>query len=576
MSLFIDFSSSKGRFVSVLLFLLISSANSLLAQSPTFSHVVQSTASGDKVYLELNLPNLQQSVDTLFARIDGVSSGASSQGWGDVLSNGSNPGMDINFSGYDINGLGGLTSTGTLTADSLSLNNDADIMGRLSVTNVATFGDSLTVSGYVAFSDSLEVLKALTIGQTLHVTGITSLGDSLHVSGNVDLDALFNAEGAATFGSTLQVTGITTLNDSLVVNSGARIAHSLTADSLSVTDVINGQIGDLSNHSTDNLTEGSSNLYYTDSRARGSLAAGTGVTYTESTGTIAIGQSVGTTDNVSFAGVSASATVTADSLSVTDVINGQIGDLSNHNTGNLTEGSNLYFTAARAIAALSDTIAHLIGRIEALESQSPGAETFTCGTSTVTFDGHDYATVEIGTQCWFAENLRSTKYNDDAVIPSGLNASAWSTTTDGAMTIYDEGGGSTETTNLTDYGRLYNWYAVNTGKLCPTGWHVPTDDEWSVLTDYLGGESVAGDKMKSSASDSPAWNGTTSSGFSGLPGGRRNGSGDFGSAGSSGFWWSSSPDGSLAWYRLLLSNSDSVLRSTYNQRGGFSVRCVRD
>jgi uncharacterized protein (TIGR02145 family) len=61
-----------------------------------------------------------------------------------------------------------------------------------------------------------------------------------------------------------------------------------------------------------------------------------------------------------------------------------------------------------------------------------------------------------------------------------------------------------------------------------------------------------------------------------LPGGRRNGSGDFGSAGSSGFWWSSSPDGSLAWYRLLLSNSDSVLRSTYNQRGGFSVRCVRD
>jgi uncharacterized protein (TIGR02145 family) len=144
------------------------------------------------------------------------------------------------------------------------------------------------------------------------------------------------------------------------------------------------------------------------------------------------------------------------------------------------------------------------------------------------------------------------------------------------MTIYDEGGGSTETTNLTDYGRLYNWYAVNTGKLCPTGWHVPTDDEWSVLTDYLGGESVAGDKMKSSASDSPAWNGTNSSGFSGLPGGRRNGSGDFGSAGSSGFWWSSSPDGSLAWYRLLLSNSDSVLRSTYNQRGGFSVRCVRD
>ena len=479
-----------SRFFVLGLFL-VAPARHLLAQSPTYSNVVESTNSGNKVFLQVNLPNLQQSVDTLFARIDGVSASASSQSWGDVLNNGSNPGMDIDFSGYDINGLGGLTSTGTLTADSLSLNKDADIMGRLSVTNVATFGDSLTVSGYVAFSDSLEVLKALTIGQTLHVTGITSLGDSLHVSGNVDLDALFNAEGAATFGSTLQVTGITTLNDSLVVNSGARIAHSLTADSLSVTDVINGQIG----------------------------------------------------------------------------------DLSNHNTGNLTEGSNFYFTAARAIAALSDTIAHLIGRIEALESQSPGAETFTCGTSTVTFDGHDYATVEIGTQCWFAENLRSTKYNDDAVIPSGLIPSAWSTTTDGAMTINDEGG-SNETTNLTDYGRLYNWYAVNTGKLCPTGWHVPTDAEWSVLTDYLGGESVAGDKMKSSASDIPDWDGTNSSGFAGLPGGNRAGDGNFYGAGY-GYWWTSSPNDSYAW-RIILGSSDSVNRGYSNLRSGFSMRCVRD
>ncbi len=268
--------------------------------------------------------------------------------------------------------------------------------------------------------------------------------------------------------------------------------------------------------------------------------------------------------------------LSADSLSVTDVIDGQIGDLSNHDTGHLTEGSNLYFTAARAIAALSDTLAHLLGRIEALESQLSGAETFTCGTSVVNYDGHDYATVKIGTQCWFAENLRTTKYNDEAVIPGVLDASAWSTNTDGAMTINDEGGAN-ESTNLATYGRLYNWHAVNTGKLCPSDWHVPTDVEWTTLTDHLGGESVAGAKMKSSASDTPAWDGSNSSGFSGLPGGSRASIGLFFSPGSNGYWWSSSPYFSGASVRSLNSNNDDV--NGYYDIGlnrGFSVRCVRD
>ena len=198
------------------------------------------------------------------------------------------------------------------------------------------------------------------------------------------------------------------------------------------------------------------------------------------------------------------------------------------------------------------------------------------GITTVTYDGHEYPTVGIGTQCWFAENLRSTKYNDDAVIPSGLDNTSWSTTTEGAMTIYDEGG-SNEAANLADYGRLYNWHAVNTGKLCPTGWHVPTDAEWTTLTDHLGGPSVAGLKMKSSASDSPSWNGTNSSGFSALPGGLRSSvNGDFGNVGLLGYWWSSSPQSSDAWGRGLNSYGDYVDRSNYYQRYGFSVRCVRD
>ena len=143
-----------------------------------------------------------------------------------------------------------------------------------------------------------------------------------------------------------------------------------------------------------------------------------------------------------------------------------------------------------------------------------------------TFEGYTYDVVQIGTQCWFAENLRSENYNTGTAIATGLSDATWSTTTDGAVTVYDEGGANA-VANLSTYGRLYNWYAVNTGNLCPTGWHVPTDEEYTTLTDGLGGPTVAGDAMKSSASDSPAWNGTNSSGFSGLAGGYRNYNGDF-------------------------------------------------
>ena len=259
--------------------------------------VTQLNQNGNKVFLELDLRLLEAQLDTLFNATSAASSAASSSSWSDVLSNGSNPGMDINFNNYDITGLGELTSSGTLTADSLILNKDATITGRVDVTDVAEFGDSLKVTGFVEFADSLRIVKAVTIGETLYVTGVTTLGDSLHVAGNVDFDALFNVDGAATFGSSLTVAGATTLNDTLQVNSGAGIAGTLYADSLNVTDVINGQIGSLANHSTTNLTEGS-NLYFTDARARGAISAGTGVTL--STGEISIGQAVGTTDDVTF------------------------------------------------------------------------------------------------------------------------------------------------------------------------------------------------------------------------------------------------------------------------------------
>jgi len=211
----------------------------------------------------------------------------------------------------------------------------------------------------------------------------------------------------------------------------------------------------------------------------------------------------------------------------------------------------------------------------------PDCSTLVC--EPVEFNGHTYEVVAIGAQCWFAENLRSEKYRNGDWIPGNLSDLTWISTTMGARTVFGEGsshvssGSGDEVANLANYGRLYNWYSVEDGRgLCPTGWHVPSDGEWKELTDYLGGGSVAGSHMKSSSSDTPPWDGSNSSGFSGLPGGYRSYYGVFDGVGNYGCWWSSSPYSSGAWARLLRSNDAYVYRFYFNQRLGFSVRCVRD
>ena len=189
------------------------------------------------------------------------------------------------------------------------------------------------------------------------------------------------------------------------------------------------------------------------------------------------------------------------------------------------------------------------------------------------YQGYDYATVLIGEQCWFAENLRNENYENGDAIPAGLSSSEWEITSSGAVAVYNE-----DASNLETSGRLYNWYAVNDARgMCPSGWQVPTDGEWTVMTDELGGEYIAGGQMKTTYGWDNGGNGTNSSGFSGLPGGYRDGNGGFNNAGAYAIWWSSSPDGSSAWYRFLDFVSESVGRySVSSQRYGFSVRCVRD
>jgi len=205
--------------------------------------------------------------------------------------------------------------------------------------------------------------------------------------------------------------------------------------------------------------------------------------------------------------------------------------------------------------------------------------------STVTFDGYTYDLVAIGDQCWFAENLRTEHYNNGDAIPANLSDGEWSSTNSGAVAVYGEDAGCHDYSpdgdacdpswSLNEYGRLYNWYAVDDGRaLCPTGWHVPTDGEWTVLTDFLGGSSVAGNEMKTTYGWYDGGNGTNSSGFLGLPGGTRYGGGLFANAGANGAWWSGSPNGSFAWLRTLDGGNPSVFRDANERILGFSVRCI--
>jgi uncharacterized protein (TIGR02145 family) len=199
---------------------------------------------------------------------------------------------------------------------------------------------------------------------------------------------------------------------------------------------------------------------------------------------------------------------------------------------------------------------------------------FACGTSTVTYDGHNYTTVQIGSQCWFKENLRNDNYNDGTAIPGNLNDATWTSTTSGAQTVYGQGGPN-EALSLTTYGRLYNWYAVtDAAGLCPTGWHVPSNWEWTTLEAAVSSNANA---LKSNTGWASGDGGTNSSGFSALPGGLRNYYyGAFNFQGSYGYWWSSSLNGTDVWYRTLYSGFSIIDRLSDLPRYGFSVRCVQD
>jgi uncharacterized protein (TIGR02145 family) len=208
---------------------------------------------------------------------------------------------------------------------------------------------------------------------------------------------------------------------------------------------------------------------------------------------------------------------------------------------------------------------------------SAGPETAEQGPDIVIdIDGNVYETVKINRQTWMVKNLKTTKYNDGTAIPLVTDEKAWAALSSPGYCWYNNDSLSYKPT----YGALYNWYAVNTGKLCPMNWHVPSDEEWTSLITWLGGEVIAGNKLKETGTDfwvGPNTGATNEFGFSALPGGFRYQDGIFHDFGFSGYWWTSTKNSDTrAFFRYMDYEYSNVFRFNNLNKNGFSVRCIRD
>lgn len=196
-------------------------------------------------------------------------------------------------------------------------------------------------------------------------------------------------------------------------------------------------------------------------------------------------------------------------------------------------------------------------------------------------DGNVYTSITIGTQTWLVENLKTTKYNDGSSVPLVSDDDAWYNLEDPGTPgccWYD----NNEAANKSTYGALYNWHAVNTGKLCPVGWHVPSDEEWTVLITQLGGENEASGKLREAGTthwNSPNSEATNSSGFTALPAGFRYSDGPYERKGMFGVWWSATEengDPDYAYERYLVYDYNYAYRGTDYKSFAFSVRCIKN
>lgn len=190
-------------------------------------------------------------------------------------------------------------------------------------------------------------------------------------------------------------------------------------------------------------------------------------------------------------------------------------------------------------------------------------------------DGNIYDTVVIGTQVWLKENLKTGKFQNGVPLKLVTDPNEWSKVSVPAYCYY----GNTEGLK-NPYGAIYNWTAARLATLCPVGWRTPTIEEWEIMINYLGGESIAGGKLKEEGLVhwySPNTGATNESGFSALPGGDRNRYGSFDFMGQTGSWWTSSPSyDNSSWMVSINKNYASIKKVNFPVVAGYSVRCLKN
>ena len=197
-------------------------------------------------------------------------------------------------------------------------------------------------------------------------------------------------------------------------------------------------------------------------------------------------------------------------------------------------------------------------------------------TTITDIDGNVYHVITIGSQTWMVENLEVTRFRNGDSIPNITDETQWSNMTSAAWCNYEN-----DQAKGVLYGRLYNWYAVaDSRNICPAGWHIPTQAEWTTLINYLGGESVAGGKLKETGTVhwlSPNTGATNETGFTGLPCGTRNSSGSFSNEKNHGYWWTTNENDSTSALEWNVNYNHTDIYNYYDTKStGFSIRCIKD
>ena len=238
------------------------------------------------------------------------------------------------------------------------------------------------------------------------------------------------------------------------------------------------------------------------------------------------------------------------------------------------------------IQSQQDLIEGLTNSLEGVQGFEPCLLNWTCGCP-MPYQGYAYETVQIGDQCWFAENLRTEFYQNGDPIPADLTDALWSSASQGALAKNPTLDYALQGTSAYAIGGpLYNWFAVDEVRgICPSGWHVPDDMEWEELGMTLGGSSVAGGKMKAvdgwnpncyfTSGDPCQLVGTNESGFNGVPAGFRDYLGEFQSLGLGALWWSATADPQPN-FRNIQFDSNELSPNSFDPRSGHSVRCIQD